>query len=179
MLHSVEPDEAHQRLWSVVSAELEVSQVEDQRPRDGFEVFYADNYLKVVRTAALITGSEPVAEEIAQDALLQLLRRWDSIEHPSAWVRRATISGCRTWQRRHIRERERSPARELATSDPDGLAVRQALSVLSTRQRAAVVLRYFDDLSEVDIATALGCRPGTVKSLLARSLPKLKEALRD
>lgn len=144
-----------------------------------FEVFYAENLVRVVQTAALITGVPAVAEEIAQDAFLQLLRRWDSVQFPKAWVRHAVVSGCRSWQRRHIRDRERSQSTELVTSDPDGLAVREALKVLSSRQRAAVVLRYFDDLSEAAIAEALDCRPGTVKSLLARSLPKLKEALRD
>lgn len=177
----MEPNASGERLWSVVTADLEMHRVEDAE-RSSFEVFYAENYVKTVRTAALITGVQAVAEEIAQDAFLQLLRSWESVQHPTTWVRRATVSGCRSWQRRHIRERERSPQTEqpeLVTSDPDGLAVRDALSVLSPRQRAAVVLRYFDDLSEASIAEALGCRPGTVKSLLARSLPKLKEALRD
>ena len=59
-------------------------------------------------------------------------------------------------------------------SDDEALAVRDALRVLSPRQRAAVVLRYFEDLKEAEIAAALGCRPGTVKSLLSRSMSKLK-----
>jgi RNA polymerase sigma factor (sigma-70 family) len=57
--------------------------------------------------------------------------------------------------------------------------VRQALRLLTARQRAAVVLRYFEDLPEVEIARLLGCRPGTVKSLLSRALAKLKGALDD
>lgn len=175
----MEPNGSAERLCSVVSAKPGLFPIEDKTLRASFEVFYSDNYQRVVRTATLITGLRSVGEEIAQDAFVQLLRRWDLVEHPGPWVRRAAVSGCRTWQRRHIRERERLPVTDLVVSDPDGLAVRQALEVLSDRQRTAVVLRYFEDLSEADIAAALGCRPGTVKSLLARSMPKLKEALGD
>ena len=63
--------------------------------------------------------------------------------------------------------------------DPVAVAVRDALAALTPRQRAAVVLRYYEDLPERDIAAALGCRPGTVKSLLARGLRTLKEHLDD
>ena len=143
----------------------------------GFDAFYRDRYGGAVRLAALVTGSAPVAEEVVQDAFVQLLRRWDDVESPAGWLRVAVVNGCRSWQRRHILERQRAPRDELTTTDPDGLAVRSALAVLSTRQRAAVVLRYFEDLPEAEIAAVLGCRPGTVKSLLARSMPKLKEAL--
>jgi RNA polymerase sigma factor (sigma-70 family) len=58
------------------------------------------------------------------------------------------------------------------------MVVRAALGVLSPRQRIAIVLRYFEDLPEREIADLIGCRPGTVKSLLARSLPKLEKELR-
>jgi RNA polymerase sigma factor (sigma-70 family) len=63
--------------------------------------------------------------------------------------------------------------------DSVALAVRDALQVLTPRQRAAIVLRYFEDLPEREIAAALGCRPGTVKSLLSRGITKLKGSLHD
>lgn len=145
----------------------------------GFDIVYGDRYLPSVQTAALITGSRQVAEEVVQDAFIQLLRSWGSVHYPVAWLRAAVISGCRSWQRRTVLERERAPRQLLQCSDPDGLAVRDALRVLTGRQRAAVVLRYFEDLPEAQIAEALGCRPGTVKSLLSRAMPRLREALDD
>jgi RNA polymerase sigma factor (sigma-70 family) len=89
------------------------------------------------------------------------------------------VNGGRSWGRRRALERRHARPPETPVIDPDGIAVRDALRVLNARQRAAVVLRYFEDLPEAEIAKVLGCRPGTVKSLLARSMPKLKEALDD
>ncbi|MCU1488085.1 MAG: polymerase, sigma-24 subunit, subfamily [Actinomycetia bacterium] len=148
-------------------------------PSSTFDQVYEAHRIRLVRTAALITGSPDVAEELVHEAFVELLRRWGDVEQVGGWLRIAVVNRCRSWQRRHILERQRAPLADLVVHDPDGLAVRAALAVLSPRQRAAVVLRYFDDLSEADIAVALGCRPGTVKSLLARSMPKLQEALRD
>jgi len=144
-----------------------------------FAEVYAQRHRDVVRTAALITGSAPVGEEIAQEVFLRLYRDWDRIQSPLGWLRVATVNACRSWQRRHILERSHARAAPLVASQPDGLAVRDALNVLNHRQRTAIVLRYFCDLREADIAEAIGCRPGTVKSLLARSLARLKEELVD
>lgn len=150
---------------------------EVERVEAGFETVYERAYSRNVRSAALILGTAAVAEEIVQDAFVQLYRAWDRVDEPEAWVRVAVVHGCRSWQRRQVLERQRRVHVDLTATDPDGLAVRQALGTLTARQRAAVVLRYFDDLAEADIASALGCRPGTVKSLLARAMPKLKEGL--
>ncbi|MCU1375451.1 MAG: polymerase, sigma-24 subunit, subfamily [Actinomycetia bacterium] len=165
--------------WNRSASPSALLDVQDVTHAATFEAVYAREYVRSVRTAALVIGSQQVAEEVVQEAFVQLLRRWEAIERPEGWLRTAVLNGCRSWQRRHILERQRRPRPDLVTDDPDGLAVREALRVLSPRQRAAVVLRYFDDLSEADIAEALGCRPGTVKSLLARSMPKLEEALGD
>lgn len=152
-----------------------------------FERFYTDRYGQMVRTAALITGSAAVAEEIVQDTFVQMYRRWDEIDSPPAWARAAVVSGCRSWQRRVVRERTHADrfgpteagTDALVASDANAIAVRASLRSLTDRQRAAVVLRYFEDLPEAEIARLLGCRPGTVKSLLSRSLAKLKGVLDD
>lgn len=152
-----------------------------------FERFYTDRYGQMVRTAALITGSAAVAEEIVQDTFVQMYRLWDEIDSPPGWARAAVVSGCRSWQRRVVRERTHAerfgPAEAgtdaLVASDANAIAVRASLQSLTDRQRAAVVLRYFEDLPEAEIARLLGCRPGTVKSLLSRSLAKLKGVLDD
>ena len=90
---------------------------------------------------------------------------------PPAYLRRAVINHSTSWLRRLIRERRHvdgSTLDDVVWHDSDGLAVADTVRRLSPRQRAAVVLRYVDGLSEAEIATALGCRPGTVKSLLSR-----------
>lgn len=83
----------------------------------------------------------------------------------------------RVIERRHLEHRRRyAPT---VWSDPDTVVVSDAVAQLPVRQRAAVVLRYFADLSEADIAAGLGCRPGTVKSLLARARTRLAKELTD
>jgi RNA polymerase sigma factor (sigma-70 family) len=142
-----------------------------------FERLYVESYIRLAR----LTSADTVpAEEIVQDAFVQLYRRWSEVREPAAYLRLAVINGCRGWgRRRAVARRHVLPRAPEVVLDGDALAVREALLVLSPRQRAAVVLRYFEDLPEAEIARVLGCRPGTVKSLLARSLPKLKGALDD
>lgn len=133
----------------------------------------------MVRLAAMTTGSVAIAEEIVQDAFVQLHRHWERVDKPDSWLRAAVINGCRDWVRRRSREpTSQSPDTDgFDTDNVDAMVVRAALEVLSPRQRIAIVLRYFEDLPEREIAELLGCRPGTVKSLLARGLPKLQKEL--
>ena len=148
----------------------------------GFEALYAGSYDRLVRLARLTSADGVPVEEIVQDAFVQLYRRWDDVREPAAYLRLAVVNGCRSWGRRRsvLLARRAAPPRPLEpTLDGDALAVRQALGALSPRQRAAVVLRYFEDLPEIEIARVLGCRPGTVKSLLSRGLANLKGALDD
>ena len=145
-----------------------------------FDDLYRSHYSRLVVLARLMTGAMAPAEEIVQDAFVQLYRKWSSIEYPTTYVRIAVVNGCRSHGRRQALERRtRMPDREPEVFDTTAVAVRDALEVLTPRQRVAVVLRYFDDLSEREIAQTLGCRPGTVKSLLARSIKKLKESLHE
>lgn len=143
------------------------------------EQLYLRRYGHLVRLAWLLGGERSPAEEIVQDAFVQLLRRGDAVTNPEAYLRIAVVHGVQSWGRRRALEQRHPVQIDEAQLDADGLAVRAALGVLSPRQRAAVVLRYFEDLPEAEIATALDCRPGTVKSLLSRSMAKLKEALHD
>jgi RNA polymerase sigma factor (sigma-70 family) len=90
------------------------------------------------------------------------------------------ISRCTSWVRRRTTERrylDRVHPEPPATIDVDDLEVFDAVSALPIRQRTAIVLRYFADWSEADIAAALRCRPGTVKSLLSRARTKLAKEL--
>jgi RNA polymerase sigma-70 factor (sigma-E family) len=149
-----------------------------------FDDLYARHYATMVRLARLTTGQIGLAEELVQDAFTELLRRRDEVRDPPAFLRRAVVSRSTSWLRRRLLERrhraaEPAVAASAPAGDADTVAVRAALRRLTPRQRAAVFMRYYLDLPETDIAAALGCRPGTVKSLLHRSLVTLREYLDD
>jgi RNA polymerase sigma factor (sigma-70 family) len=129
----------------------------------------------LVRLATLLTGSFPVAEEIVQDAFIGLYRSWGSVVTPGVYLRTSVVNGCRTHGRRSnlARLHERRLARPVAVEGP-GDTITDAVARLPHRQRSALVLRYWADLSEADIADTLGCRPGTVKSLLSRAIETLR-----
>lgn len=161
---------------------VEPAELPAQLHREGwaFDDVYRSQYARMVVLARLTVGSMAPAEEIVQDAFVQLYRNRSSIEYPLAYLRISVVNGCRSHgRRRAVERRHPAPAPEPVVFDPAAIAVRDALDVLTPRQRVAVVLRYFNDLSEREIASALGCRPGTVKSLLSRSIAKLKGSLHD
>jgi RNA polymerase sigma factor (sigma-70 family) len=148
----------------------------------GFCAIYAAQFAPLVQLAYVTTGGLPTAEDLVQDVFVEFYRRRETIAEPAGWLRRATVNRCTSWVRRRVVERKHAraggqPNGEAALS-ADALAVRAALATLRPRHRAAVFMRYYLDLSEVDIADALGCRPGTVKSLLHRGLSQMKEHLR-
>ena len=143
----------------------------------GFEEFFSDRYRSAARFAFLLTGSGHVAEEIAQDAFLQVFRRWAEIRNPQAYLSRALVSGARSWGRKEHRRPSGQPNRPVEY-DSDAIAVRDALWALPERQREALVLRYFLGRIDREIAEAMGCPVGTVKSLIHRGLARMKETLR-
>lgn len=142
-----------------------------------FDAFYRSQWLPMVRFASLTTGSTPLAEEIVQEAFTEVYRRWDRIEVPIGYLRRAVSHRCTSWVRRQRLERRVHAATLTQGLDTRLVELLDAMKVLTPRQRAAIVLRYLDDLSEAEIATLLSCRPGTVKSLLARARTRLQEVL--
>ncbi|MBB5869265.1 RNA polymerase sigma factor (sigma-70 family) [Allocatelliglobosispora scoriae] len=150
---------------------------------------YTREYPGLVRLAYVTTGSLAAAEDVVQDVFADWFRldgtRRDEVREPAAYLRRAVLSRCTSWVRRRIVERKHAAVPALAPPSPDVpvqadiAAVRAALRHLAPRQRAAVFLRYYLDLPEAQIAAELACRPGTVKSLLHRSLATMKEVLGD
>ena len=142
-----------------------------------FESLYYDRWSKMVRLAALTTGSEAIAEEIVQEAFVQLLRNWATVHNPTLWLRIAVVNGCRGWVRHRVVERRHNTEATGTTEADHSVVIRDALGRLSWRQRAAVVLRFYEDLPEREIAEILGCRPGTVKSLLDRAKTTLRKEL--
>jgi RNA polymerase sigma factor (sigma-70 family) len=140
-----------------------------------FAALYEQGYRGLVRLAYATTGSLATAEELVQDAFVQLLRHWSRVERPEPWIRRAVISNGTSWVRRQRRERAAIRPFSEAHHDQSSHEFLAMLAGLTPRQRCAVFLRYHDGCAEQDIAQLLDCRPGTVKSLLSRALTTLRE----
>ncbi len=144
-----------------------------------FAQFYADHATTMVRFAYLMVGSNAPAEDLAQEAFLAVYLRFDRLDNPAAYLRMCIVNGAkRRGKREQVARKTLHLFRaEPATYDhPDEL--HDALLALPERQRAALFLRYYLDLSEADIAAALRCRPGTVKSTLHAARQRLEKELR-
>lgn len=143
-----------------------------------FEECYRRLWPGMVRLAHLVAGSEALGEEVAHHAFLGLQQRWGSVEQPEAYVRSAVLNRARTAARRAVRERPGLPAGDPGVDlTPETDAVWAVLRRLPERQRAAVVLRFYEDLPDEEVAALLGCRPATVRSLVHRALSRLEEVL--
>ncbi len=158
--------------------------VEEPQPLDGapdraegVAELYRREYVPMVRLAHLITGSNEVAEDVVQEAFVRMYRNWDRADQPGAYLRTIVVNGCRTWHRRRRLERERLPRPGSAGVDAEVHELLDALARLGVRQRTALVLRFYLDMSEAEVAQVLGCRPGTVKSLVHRGLRQLEEVI--
>lgn len=132
----------------------------------------------MVRLGALLTGSAALAEEVAQDSFLALRQRFVSVDSPGAYLRTSVVNGCRAALRREQREATelaRRPTQLLLPPELDEMW--SIVQRLPEHQRAVVVLRFYEDLTEAEIARILNCRVGTVKSRLHRALATLKGAV--
>jgi RNA polymerase sigma-70 factor (sigma-E family) len=148
----------------------------------------------LLRTAYLVVWDAADAEDLVQECLLAVARRWPRVrrmDHPHAYARRVLVNLALDGAQRRTRRRRELVGDEAATLSavPDDDAARrlhavgvraellQALGTLPPRQRAVLVLRYFEDLSEAQVAELLGCSVGTVKSTTSRGLTRLHAAL--
>lgn len=138
---------------------------------------YRRQGVAMVRLARLLTGSNAVAEEVVQEAFLKMHQRGEAPLNPDGYLR-TTVANLSKSHLRRLRLERRLPAADRATfDDPEIDETWEAVCRLPFRQRAALALRFYDDLPEAEIARVLGCRPGTVKSSLSRGLSKLREEL--
>ena len=166
---------------AATSQRIEAGRLEGGR----LEALYRTHAVKAARTAYLLTGDAALADDLVQEAFVRLAGRfvdWRREDAFEAYLRRTIVNLARTRARRMQRERERHEQQVAAPVPPppdvaDLIAVRDSLMRLTERQRAAVVLRYYEDLPEAEIADLIGCRPGTVKSLLSRAMDTLREEL--
>jgi RNA polymerase sigma-70 factor (sigma-E family) len=156
---------------------------------EDFDEFVAGNLQQLTSTAYLITWDAGEAEDLVQECLLKIARRWPRVRRMTqqrAYARRILVNlaldDSRSRARRRVELEEQpssaeQPARDLLAGLETRAELLNALAQLTPRQRAVLVLRYFNDLTEAQTAEALGCSPGTVKSNASRGLARLREAL--
>jgi RNA polymerase sigma-70 factor (sigma-E family) len=166
-------------VWTVVTDEARRA----ARSGGGLAELYERHAPATGRLAYLLTGDRVLAEDLVQEAFVRLVGRFRHLRVPDAFEAylRRTIVNLHTSQLRRRRvERaylEREGRREPSTPDPDMEAREElwrAVLALPPRQRAAIVLRFYEDLSERETADALGCSPSAAKSLVARAMQTLR-----
>ncbi len=150
------------------------------RPISTFEQFYASTWRQAARWASALTGDVTSGEEIAQNAFLAVAERFDRLDQPLPYLRRTIVNGARMSHRSDTRRTAREQrAASVGTNEPPlDLDLLAALDRLTTDQRCAVVLRYWADWTDAEIANALGCRASTVRSHLKRGMTRLRTDLR-
>lgn len=151
-----------------------------------FRAFFAAEAEKLRRLAAFLTGDSEGAADLAQEALARAYRHWSRIrdEDPGPYTRRILVNLVCSRHWRRLVERKHQAEAPLPTESPaprvdEWLRVAAALKSISPMQRAAIVLRFYEDMSEAEIARTLDRPLGTVKSDLHRGLKKLKPILEE
>jgi RNA polymerase sigma-70 factor (sigma-E family) len=161
--------------------------------RREFESFVADSTGPLLRTAFLMARDLAEAEDLVQETFLRVARHWPRVcvmNHPAAYARRVLVNLVIDGAERRFRRTGELDGALRALEQSDGRAERDlaavdvhqelltALAGLPARQRAVIVLRYWEDLPEAEVAVMLGCSAGTVKSTASRGLARLREATR-
>jgi RNA polymerase sigma-70 factor (sigma-E family) len=173
------------------------------RTQTEFERFVASHGMQLLRTGYLVTWDMSEAEDLVQECLLRVAKRWPKVRamaHPDSYATRIlvnlTLDGAKRRGRRRseLGASDGSPPDTLTDARPAAMPTPpageagtveiraelfEALGALPQRQRLTLVLRYFADLSEAQTAEALGCSLGTVKSTTSRALERLREAMAD
>jgi RNA polymerase sigma-70 factor (sigma-E family) len=153
------------------------------RDEPAFALFVRAEGTALVRTAVLLTGDRADAEDLVQVCLVRLAGRWDRVDDPHAYARTVLARlAVDRWRRLRHRPAPVPLSERDAVGDhtPDTVArgaMLHELAQLPPRQRAVLVLRYYEGWSEAEIATALGCSAGTVKTHAARGLARLRDQL--
>jgi RNA polymerase sigma-70 factor (ECF subfamily) len=148
-----------------------------------FDSVFAAEYAAVLRTVFLICHDSQQAQDITQEAFVELLRHWDKVsryERPGAWVRRVAIRKLIKSMRREVRRREAEFAVEPPTTlEPADVDVLRAIRALPLRQRTAVVLYYYEDRPLDEVAELLDCSPSTAAAHVHRARAKLGGLLQE
>ena len=154
------------------------SDIAAPRVRSEFARFYADELVGQVRSATLIVGSQPLAHDLVHDVFVTIFERWPDIDEPGPLLQRSVVNACRDALRRQRTATQflRRQHRLDVSTEPD-VPLFDALAKLPFNHRAAVVLRYYAELTEAEIAERLDCRPGSVGPWIRRGLDRLSNDL--
>ena len=142
-----------------------------------FDDLYRAEYRPMVRLARGLVDTSESAEEIVQEAFAKVFERWSRLDEPGGYLRTAVVNGARSeLRKREVRRRIGLTRRALPPPAEQDYLI-DALETLPPKQKTALVLRFYGDLSEKEIAEAMGVRPGTVKSTTSRGLAALRKAI--
>jgi RNA polymerase sigma factor (sigma-70 family) len=147
-----------------------------------YEAFFDECYEQVRRALTIALADPVLAEDSAQDAFARAYVQWRAVsamERPAGWVYVVALRGGRRQRSRRYQPDEPMPAPDAIGEMVEREALEEVLERLPDRQRIAVVLRYLADLPLVDVAAAMGCAVGTVKSTLHAALARLRVELDD
>lgn len=166
----MEPTRRAPRQWDVDRTEALASE-------NDLAGLYEELWLPMLRLTKLLVGSDAVAEDLVQEAFIAVSPKLHVVANPAGYLRIAVVNRARGWHRRTATADRHRSALASVTGDPEIDETWQVLHRLPLRQRAVLVLRYYEDLSEAEVAKALGWRPGTVKSTTHRALARLRKEL--
>jgi RNA polymerase sigma factor (sigma-70 family) len=148
-----------------------------------FDTMFSVEYPCVLRTVSLICHDFQLAQDVTQDAFVELLRHWERVsdhDRPGAWVRRVAIRKLMRVRHREVRRRDAERAFEpLRTAEPADVDVLRALRQVPTRQRTALVLYYFEDMPIHDVAEVLGCSASTAAVHVHRGRARMGSVLEE
>jgi RNA polymerase sigma-70 factor (sigma-E family) len=150
------------------------------RDEAGFRAFVETNGATLLHAARLLTGDHHRGEDLVQSALTKVYLKWDRIDAPLAYARRALATGAidssrrKWWGERPTEVLPDRPGPDTTSGSDDRDELRRLLNDLPAKERAVIVLRYYCDQSEQETATTLGIPVGTVKSTCARALARLR-----
>ena len=150
------------------------------RDEAGFRAFVESNGATLLHAARLLTGDHHRGEDLVQSALTKVYLKWDKIDAPLAYARRALVTGAidssrrKWWGERPTSDLPDAPGHDAMADSDERDELRRLLSELPARERAVIVLRYYCDQSEQETAATLGIPVGTVKSTCSRALARLR-----
>jgi RNA polymerase sigma-70 factor (sigma-E family) len=156
--------------------------------RPAFDAYVAERGAALLRFAYVLTGDHHLAEDLVQEALVKVYRRWSKVEQPdqiSAYVRKAILRQYLSWRRlRSSSELPTAMDTDLAAAEADHAqqfadrdALRSKLAQLPRQQRAVLMLRFYEDLDDVAISELIGCSRATVRTHASRGLARLRGAV--
>jgi RNA polymerase sigma factor (sigma-70 family) len=135
------------------------------------------HYADMVGLAALLCGSRRDAEDLVQDVFVELQRRPRDVRDLAGYLRVAVVNRCRRWQRRERLARRHRVHAQSVSGDPEVDTILRLIARLRPKQRTAILLRFYADLSMAQIADAMSCTEATARSHVRRGLAKLEEML--